>query len=147
MIIEHKYNINSNANVNLKQHKKNNVQYNKQYNAKPLHTRKIQLKKQLKNKLKNQLKNNMSSSLSNKKITKKINKKINKTLTNNINKIPDNPDNIMKGGNNVITKKDNFEVTTLSNIDPNKFHISKYINANIDWGGIPGPPPTDCSIM
>jgi 3-oxoacyl-[acyl-carrier-protein] synthase III len=52
---------------------------------------------------------------------------------------------IQKGG-----KKDKFEVTTLQNLDErklNKMKISNYINDNIDWGMMPGPPPTDCVIM
>lgn len=43
--------------------------------------------------------------------------------------------------------KDNFEITTLDNVNTNKFSISQYFNANIDWGIMPGPPPTDCIIM
>jgi|LakMenEpi03Aug12_release.lakeMendotaPanAssembly.Ray.scaffolds.fasta_scaffold484556_2 hypothetical protein len=53
---------------------------------------------------------------------------------------------IQNGGNT----KDNFEVTTLRNIDQDridKMKISNYVNANIDWGIMPGPPPTDCVIM
>lgn len=52
--------------------------------------------------------------------------------------------NIQSGGNK---SKEDFEITTLDNIDPSKFSVSKYINANIDWGIMPGPPPTDCCIM
>lgn len=52
--------------------------------------------------------------------------------------------NIQYGGNK---SKEDFEITTLDNIDPSKFSVSKYINANIDWGIMPGPPPTDCCIM
>jgi len=52
---------------------------------------------------------------------------------------------MQKGGN--IKKKDRFEVTTLSNVDCSKFNISQYVNANIDWGLMPGPPPTDCCVM
>ena len=58
--------------------------------------------------------------------------------------------NTQNGGNhsnNCNLTKDNFEVTTLASADPSKFNISKYINANIDWGIMPGPPPTDCCIM
>jgi hypothetical protein len=51
------------------------------------------------------------------------------------------------GGGCNSRSRDNFEITTLSNIDPSKFSISRYVNANIDWGIMPGPPPTDCSIM
>lgn len=54
--------------------------------------------------------------------------------------------NIQNGGNST-KSKDKFEVTTLDNIDPSKFSVSQYVNANIDWGLLPGPPPTDCSIM
>lgn len=48
-----------------------------------------------------------------------------------------------KGGSST----ENFEITTLDNIDINKFSISQYINANVNWGIMPGPPPTDCNIM
>jgi hypothetical protein len=41
---------------------------------------------------------------------------------------------------------ESFEVTTLDSVDVSKFSISKYINKNIDWGIMPGPPPTDCVI-
>lgn len=51
------------------------------------------------------------------------------------------------GGGCNSRSRDNFEVTTLSNIDPSKFSVSRYVNANIDWGIMPGPPPTDCCIM
>ena len=53
--------------------------------------------------------------------------------------------NIQKGGNST-KSKDKFEVTTLDNVDPSKFSVSQYVNANIDWGLMPGPPPTDCCI-
>ena len=54
-------------------------------------------------------------------------------------------ENIQKGGN--FKKRDKFEVTTLDNVDCSKFNISQYVNANIDWGLMPGPPPTDCCVM
>lgn len=54
--------------------------------------------------------------------------------------------NIQRGGNST-KNKEKFEVTTLDNVDPSKFSVSQYVNANIDWGLMPGPPPTDCSIM
>ena len=54
--------------------------------------------------------------------------------------------NIQHGGN-ITKQKDKFEVTTLDNIDPSKFSLSQYVNANIDWGIMPGPPPMDCCIM
>jgi hypothetical protein len=47
-------------------------------------------------------------------------------------------------------KKEKFQVTTLRNInqsDLDRFKISNYVNNNIDWGIMPGPPPTDCVIM
>lgn len=50
------------------------------------------------------------------------------------------------GDINKNNKNEKFEVTTLSNVDANKFSVSKYMNANIDWGIMPGPPPTDCCI-
>lgn len=40
-----------------------------------------------------------------------------------------------------------FEVTTLDHVDTSKFSISKYVNKNIEWGVMPGAPPTDCCIM
>jgi len=47
-------------------------------------------------------------------------------------------------------KKEKFQVTTLRGInqdDLDRFKISNYVNNNIDWHGLPGPPPTDCVIM
>ena len=54
--------------------------------------------------------------------------------------------NIQMGGNST-KSKEKFEVTTLDNVDPSKFSVSQYVNANIDWGIMPGAPPVDCSIM
>jgi len=48
-----------------------------------------------------------------------------------------------KGGN----VKEKFEVKRLADIDYSQFSLSKYINANTNWGSSPGPPPMDCSIM
>ena len=42
---------------------------------------------------------------------------------------------------------ESIEVSTLDSVDVNKFSISKYINKNIDWQGMPGAPPTDCNLM
>ena len=39
------------------------------------------------------------------------------------------------------------EVQALEDVDYSKFGVSKYINANIDWGIMPGPPPMDCVIL
>ncbi len=47
-------------------------------------------------------------------------------------------------------KKEKFQVTTFRSInqdDLDRFKISNYVNNNIDWQGLPGPPPTDCCIM
>jgi hypothetical protein len=47
-------------------------------------------------------------------------------------------------------KKEKFQVTTFRSInqdDLDRFKISNYVNNNIDWGMMPGPPPTDCCIM
>jgi len=80
---------------------------------------------------------------------KKTHKKINdKSKDNNV--IKDNKNKVIldkviqDGGNN---KKEQFEITTLDNVDTSKFNVSRYVNANIDWGIMPGPPPTDCCIM
>lgn len=53
--------------------------------------------------------------------------------------------NIQKGGN-ITKQKDKFEVTTLDNIDPSKFSVSQYDNANVQFGIMPGPPPMDCCV-
>lgn len=47
-------------------------------------------------------------------------------------------------------RKEKFQVTTLRSIsqkDLDRMKISNYVNDNIDWGILPGPPPTDCCIM
>jgi len=47
-------------------------------------------------------------------------------------------------------KKEKFQVTTFRSInqdDLDRFKISNYVNSNIDWGMMPGPPPTDCVIQ
>jgi hypothetical protein len=54
--------------------------------------------------------------------------------------------NIQQGGN-ITKQKDKFEVTTLDNIDPSKYSLSQYVNSNIQWGIMPGPPPVEGSIM
>lgn len=55
-------------------------------------------------------------------------------INNNDN---DNNKYIQKGG----------EVQALDDVDFSKFGVSKYINANINWGIMPGPPPMDCVIL
>ena len=52
---------------------------------------------------------------------------------------------IQYGGNNTRCK-DNFEITSLTDVDTSKYSISRYVNANIDWNGLSAP-PTDCAIM
>ena len=47
-------------------------------------------------------------------------------------------------------KKEKFQVTTFRSInqdDLNRFKISNYVNNNVDYGILPGPPPVDCCIM
>ena len=52
----------------------------------------------------------------------------------------------IKGGGNV-NSKENFEVKRITDIDYSQFSLSKYLNADPDWGKSPGPPPTDCCVM
>lgn len=78
----------------------------------------------------------------NKKTHKKIHDK--SKLKSKDNKVMLDNKVIQDGGNN---KKEQFEITTLDNVDTSKFNVSRYINANIEWGIMPGPPPTDCCIM
>jgi hypothetical protein len=73
--------------------------------------------------------------------------RVNHRRDRNSRKTKKNLDKQIQNGGNT---KDNFEVTTLRNIDQDridKMKISNYVNANIDWGIMPGPPPTDCVIM
>jgi hypothetical protein len=81
-----------------------------------------------------------------KKYIKKKSNELKKKHFSNGKKIHKKTKKNMKGGFDSRTK-DNFEVTTLSNIDPSKFSISRYVNSNIDWQGMPGPPPVDCVVM
>ncbi len=55
----------------------------------------------------------------------------------------------LKGGNcNTNSKNENFEVRSLNDFDYERYRVSKYINANIEWGSMPGPPPQpDCCIL
>ena len=51
---------------------------------------------------------------------------------------------------NEVGNKEKFQVTTFRSInqdDLDRFKISNYVNNNIDWGMLPGAPPTDCCIM
>lgn len=75
---------------------------------------------------------------------KNIKNKQHKHIKQNYKKTKKNIQHIQHGGNK---NKEEFEITTLNNVNPNKFSISQYINANVDWGIMPGPPPTDCCIM
>jgi hypothetical protein len=83
---------------------------------------------------------------SNSKIVNKSNgmRKKHSGKTVNLKKTKKNmQNNKQKGGGG----KESFEITTLSNVDTNKFSISKYVNSNIDWGICPGGPPSDCCVM
>ena len=79
-----------------------------------------------------------------KKYIKRKSNELKKKNSSNGKKIHKKTKKNMNGGSRT---KDNFEITTLSNIDPSKFSISRYVNSNIDWQGMPGSPPVDCSIM
>jgi hypothetical protein len=51
---------------------------------------------------------------------------------------------------NEVGNKEKFQVTTFRSInqdDLDRFKISNYVNKNIDYGILPGPPPSDCCIM
>jgi len=58
---------------------------------------------------------------------------------------------LQEGGGSKNSNKEKFQLTTFRSLnedDLNRFKISNYVNANIDWGTIlPGPPPTDCVIQ
>ena len=107
-------------------------------------------------KQKKDLKNNNTKKIKNEKIKKekikkeKINNK-SKVLTkiHKINK-KENQKQKQKGGNSNINNKTNlekFEVRTLKNFDFDKYKISNYVNANIDWSSVGGPPPEpNCCI-
>jgi hypothetical protein len=76
--------------------------------------------------------------------TRKINKKHKKNNKNynNIYKSKKTKKNIK----NIIVQKGG-EVQALDDVDYSKFGVSKYINANVDWGIMPGAPPMDCVIL
>ena len=104
-------------------------------------------------KQKKDLKNNNTKKIKNEKIKKEnINNK-SKVLTkiHKINKKQNQKQNQkQKGGNSNINNKTNlekFEVRTLKNFDFDKYKISNYVNANIDWSSVGGPPPEpNCCI-
>jgi hypothetical protein len=84
---------------------------------------------------KNINKNNKKQKLKQKYKLKNITKKKD---DNEVNKL------YQKGGN----KKEDFEVHSYKNIDYGKYKISNYINYDIDWGIMGGPPPQpDCTIL
>jgi hypothetical protein len=90
-------------------------------------------KKYVKN---NKNKNNKNNKF--KKLTRKMNDNDNPNHHNNNNKV-------QKGGS---CNKEKFEVQSLSNFDFDKISLSKHINANINWGIMPGAPPKpDCTIL
>jgi hypothetical protein len=74
-----------------------------------------------------------------KKKTQKLNNNINNTTTQKK----------QDGGNsNCNITKEDFEVRSLKDFDYDKYKVSNYINANIDWKTMPGPPPQpDCCIL
>lgn len=87
---------------------------------------------------------------------KKAKTKKNLTSRNLTSRNKQNKRNSQNGGGLInkeyasIDKRDNFQVTTLRSInqdDLDRFKISNYVNNNVDWGIMPGPPPTDCCIM
>ena len=83
---------------------------------------------------------------SNNNCYRKRNKILHRKYISNCN---DGSKKTKKKVNNIEMQKGG-EVTTLRNIDQerlDKMKISNYVNANIDWGIMPGPPPTDCVIM
>ena len=52
------------------------------------------------------------------------------------------------GSCNTNSKNENFEVRSLNDFDYERYRVSKYINAEIDWGVMGGPPPQpDCCIL
>lgn len=57
--------------------------------------------------------------------------------------------NIKNVGNMVDVKSQKGgEVNALSDFDYSQFNVSKYINAQIDWGSSPGQAPTpNCTLL
>jgi hypothetical protein len=96
-----------------------------------------------KNLLKNE-KENENKNKKNKKDHNEINKDDKDDKDDKYNK---SKNNLQKGGNTNLQGKENFEVKRLDDIDYSQFSLTKYLNANIDWGMAPGPPPLDCCIM
>ena len=54
---------------------------------------------------------------------------------------------VQEGGTNNGNCKEKFEVKRLADIDYSQLSLTKYLNADTDWGNSPGPPPMDCCIM
>lgn len=55
-----------------------------------------------------------------------------------------------KGGNttNISNTKEKFEVHSLKDFDFDKYKLSNYINTDVNWGIMGGPPPQpDCTIL
>jgi hypothetical protein len=80
----------------------------------------------------------------------KANKNVKRTIKKTRKSSIDNGGKDKQKGGQRGEQKDNFEVTTLRSIDQdrlNQMKISNYVNNNIDYGILPGPPPTDCCIM
>ena len=80
------------------------------------------------------------------KRTKKFKKNGNKRKNNKLMKLSKTSP-LQKGGNNNLREK--FEVKKLSDIYYSQISISKYVNADFDWGSSPGPAPIDpdCCIL
>ena len=78
-------------------------------------------------------------------LTMKNNMKKSSSLSNDIklyNKSTKST-NIQSGGNN-----EAFELQSTNDLDYRSFTLSKYIQANTNWGKLPRPPPTpDCTIL
>jgi len=89
------------------------------------------------------------------KYYKKKCKRNNKNNLNNLNNKNNKKTKTIKqsGGNANVNSnanantKEKFEVKRLNDMDYSQFNVSNYVNANIDWGSMPGPPPTDCCIL
>lgn len=80
-----------------------------------------------------------NKNVNNKNVNNNKNSSLKKTKKNNLAN--------QEGG---AARKDKFQVTTYRSIsqdDLNRFKLSNYVNNNIDWGLMPGAPPTDCCIM
>ena len=78
------------------------------------------------------------------KIVKKYGKNNNKNLRHK-----KTVKNIKNVGNMIDVKSQKGgEVKSLSDFDYSQLNVSKYINANVDWGSSPGQAPTpNCTLL